>query len=62
MEILIIISLQVEIIYSAATNAMKAMQEKIKKLTTENEELKKNNTYLEEVLENVDYNKTIGKT
>ena len=41
---------------------MKAMQEKIKKLTTENEELKKNNTYLEEVLENVDYNKTIGKT
>ena len=41
---------------------MKAMQEKIKKLTTENEELKKNNSYLEEVLENVDYNKTIGKT
>ena len=41
---------------------MKAMQERIKKLTTENEELNINRIYFEETFENVDYNKTVGKT
>ncbi len=37
----------------AATSAMKAMQDRIKKLSSENDEIKRNNLLLQETLENV---------